>query len=278
MAKKSLKKLVSYLIVILVIIGVPTLLLGTGVYFVRKAYLMQKADLRSAIERMAEFSEEDAAREAAEEIGQPYPVPAPTESPEEIKRKTKEFVLEKCNEKFSKRQLSEKIIETGRKYKPVSVGDTVRFQKAFNDELVEGKYRGKQGNLYIVGQNKYLLLDIAVEYRYLFDADIANRMADEKIAALKQSFDQYRRDFAEKLYSKKEEDFFKEAGYSWHPVSGKWISPREQHSILVEEKRRKFEEERLAEHERLHKEHRLFGIFPVKIDENENNTDPDVVH
>ena len=177
-----MKKNAADIFLTLFMIAIPLVVLGAATLYVFKSYESQKALILKEFRELGEFDAVQAEKTAAEKLGVSLPIVPASEKPEEINKEIEKKLAELVREQFQTRQYSDKILEITKKFAPVKKGVKVEFLlNRPNNSSIKGTFEGTEGVFVIVDEKKYRVSDIMDEFRYLFDADIADKISRDKV-------------------------------------------------------------------------------------------------
>ncbi len=253
---------------ILLIVVMPLAGIGGAVYFVMSAYSHQRSLIVKEISEIPPFDAEIAGRSLADEMKLPYPVQAPEKIKEDLAKEIDDAVSAMLQKNFNPKDLGAKKMEIFKKYSEAKPGDTVVILAKNVKGEFSGKFYGFDGHLVKIGNMKFRVDDILEDYRYLFDAELADRISREKIAEFESSIQAAKKSAVETLRISLESDIYPKAGYL-KPEYAEWISSKDFFDLKLKDEEEKHARERLEKVKEIEGRHKLFGLFRVQYEVSE---------
>jgi len=260
-----MKKNAADIFLMLFMIAIPIVVLGAVTLYVIESYNGQKALMLKELSELGEFDPVQAEKTAAEKLGVSLPVAPSSKKPDEINKEIEKKIAELVREQFQTRPYSDKIIEITKKFNPVKKGDKVEFLlNRPNSPSIKGTFEGTEGVFVIVDETKYRVSDIMDEFRYLFDADIADKISRDKVYEFEKDYKEKKKKFADGNKIKIENELYTKYGYL--KTDDGWTHAETLIKSAVDAGKKSFSAEKDQKKRQIYEKHRLFGIFAVSID------------
>lgn len=249
----------------MLILGIPaTLAIAAcaGYNYVRIAYTDEQKLMAKEISEVKIPPDDEICQEAAKSANLEYPVEKPRKTPEQIAKEAAASAKILTDEKFSHKLLAKQIVDAIKSFKEVTPGQKVEFISRNSMGSVRGVYKGRDGIFVLVDTQKYSMIDILDEYRYLFDSNLATVKTQEKINELKTSFKDESSKYFEENRKRIEEELLASTGYI-KLEGGNWRSKYDIFEEAFNNLKSQKENIRQEEIRKISRSHKLFGIYGV---------------